>query len=99
AGGCCNHTRYDAEIEAYLRTNHWQNEKNANQDHYPVWFQPSQREGEPVRKQSHDDPSAVKRRQWQQIEDRQNDVEDQCIFQVFSGPLGDSVWQVIDKME
>jgi len=31
-------TRYDAEIEAHLRTDHWQNEKNANQDHHPVRF-------------------------------------------------------------
>ena len=33
-----NHMRYDAQIDAYLRTNHWQNEENANQDHHPVWL-------------------------------------------------------------
>jgi hypothetical protein len=38
AGYYSNHMRYDAEIEAYLRTDHWQNEKKANQDHHPVWF-------------------------------------------------------------
>jgi hypothetical protein len=27
--------RYDAEIEAHLRTDHWQDEKNADQDHHP----------------------------------------------------------------
>ena len=33
-----NHMRYDAEIEAHLCTDHWQDEKNAYQDHHPVWF-------------------------------------------------------------
>jgi hypothetical protein len=31
----CSHIRYDAEIEAHLRIDHWQDEKNADQDHYP----------------------------------------------------------------
>jgi hypothetical protein len=33
-----NHMRYDPEIDANLRTNHWQNEKNANQNNHPIGF-------------------------------------------------------------
>ena len=94
-----NHMRYDAEIEAHLRTDHRQDEKNAYQDHHPVWFQPSQWGGERVRKQPNGNPSAIERRQWHQIEDRQNNVDDQRILQVFSNPLRSSVWQVADEVE
>ena len=94
-----NHMGHDAEIEAHLRANHWQDQKNADQDHHPVGFQPSQRGGEHVRKQPHGDTSAVERRQWQQIEDRQNDIDDQRIFQIFSNPLRYSVRQIADKVE
>jgi acetate kinase len=52
-----------------------------------------------VREQPHSDPSAVERRQRQQIEDRQNDVDDQRISQIFSKPLRNSVGKVADKVE
>jgi hypothetical protein len=92
---CGKRARYDAEIEAYLRADHWQNEKDAN----PVGFQASQRARDSVGKQPHDDPSAVERWQRQQIEDRQNDVDDQRILQIFSSPLRGCVWQVVGEAE
>ena len=72
--------RHDAQVETKLCANHRQYKKNAYQDYHPVWFQPGQRGGEHVRKESHGDPSAVERRQWQQIEDRQDNIDDERIF-------------------
>ena len=62
---------YDVEIQAHLRANHRQDEKNPDQDHHPVGFQPGERGAERLREQPHGDPSAVERWRRQQIEDRQ----------------------------
>jgi hypothetical protein len=68
------------EIETYLRSDHRQDEKDPDQDHHPIGLQPGKRSSERFWEQSHRDPSTIEWRQWQQIEDRQNDVDDQRIF-------------------
>jgi hypothetical protein len=49
----------NVEIEPYLRTNHWQDEKHPDQDHHPVGFQPGKWGSERFWKQSDRDPSTV----------------------------------------
>jgi hypothetical protein len=55
--------------------------------------------GEYVRKLPHGDPSAVEGRQWQQVENLQNDFEDQGILQVVSSPMRRGLRQEADEVE
>src|SRR5262245_15365504 len=55
--------------------------------------------GQGIGKDADGNPPAVERRQWEQIEDRQNDIDDKRILEIKRNPLRDHCGQIDQKMK
>ena len=67
----------DVEIDTELGAKQRQNEDDPDQNHHAVWLDARERDRQRAREHAHCDAPAIERRQRQQVEDGEQDIDDQ----------------------
>ena len=89
--------RHQIKVYAHLRTQQRQENQEPNQNHHSVRLKTGKLLGEYIGKQTYRNTSPVKRRQREQIEDGQNDINDECVLEIQCSPLSNGGWQIGDQ--
>src|SRR6266480_608237 len=91
--------RHQIKVYAHLRTQQRQENQEPNQSHHSVRLKTGKLLGEYIGKQTYRNTSPVKRRQKEQIEDGQNDIDDECVLEIQCSPPSNGDWQIGDQMK
>src|SRR5262245_21407202 len=76
-----------SEIKPELRPQKRQDDEQADQDDEAVGLQPGEGARKPLGEYPDQDATAIERRNGEEIEDRQDDIDDQCVPQIVRQPL------------
>src|SRR5437868_10441054 len=91
--------RHEAEIYSQLRTQKGQDNQESNENHHPIRLKSGKLFSCYIGEQTHRNTSPIKRWQWKQIEDCQNDIDDEGVLQVQGNPLRNDDRQIDDNVK
>src|SRR5262249_16036546 len=90
---------YDVEIDTELAANQRQNKDDPDQNHHAVWLDARERDRQRTREHANRNASAIERRQRQQVEDGEQDVDHQRVFEVLGNPWRRRIGQIDNQVK
>jgi hypothetical protein len=91
--------RQKTEIVSCLRAQQRQDDDKADQNCHAVTLQPRQRQREEIRQQPNRNPPTIERRKGEHIEHGEDDIEDDCVLEIFGNPWNRVDWKIPDQVK